>query len=622
MGMTMKKLDASLVGVGVVMVAVGIGAAGRVPPAAAPAKAAAAARPTGGLVIRDARVFDGARVHEKASVIVRDGRVEAIGADLETPEGAEVIDGAGKTLLPGLIDAHTHAFNDALERALVFGVTTELDMFTAHQSAAAWRAEQTRAGGAPARADIVSAGTLVTAPGGHGTEYGMVIPTIASPEEAQAFVDARIAEGSDYIKIVFDDRGASAPMFPSIATETMKAVVAAAKARGKRAVVHVSTQSSALAAIDAGADGLVHIFNDEPPAADFAARVKASGAFVIPTLSVNESASGIPSGATLAADSPLARFLTDEERRGLGASFPRRPGGAARRQHAFDATRALRQAGVPILAGTDAPNPGTAHGSSLHRELELLVEAGLTPAEALAAATSVPARAFGLDDRGRIAPGLRADLVLVAGDATRDILATRAIEAVWKGGVRLDRREPAAAPPPAVPPAATASGLISTFDEPGAEPRAAFGAGWQVSTDSMMGGKSTAAMQVIRPGAMGTAGALEVTGEIAAGAPFPWAGPMFFPGEVPMTPVDLSRYKEIVFLARGDGREYVVMMFATRLGNIPASQPFTAGPEWQEHVMPLSGFQGIDGSDLRGVLFSASPEPGTFRFAIDQVRLR
>jgi len=600
------------------MVAVGVGAAARGP--AAPAKAAPVTQASGGVVIRDARVFDGERVHGKASVLVQNGRIAAIGPDIQTPDGAEVIDGAGRTLLPGLIDAHTHAFNDALARALVFGVTTELDMFTAHQAAAAWRAEQAGAGGAPARADIVSAGTLVTAPGGHGTEYGMVIPTISTPDEAQAFVDARIAEGSDYIKIVFDDRGAAAPMFPSVTPETMKAVVAAAKARGKLAVVHVTTQSSALAAIDAGADGLVHIFNNEPPAADFAARVKAAGAFVIPTLSVSESVAGIASGAALADGTPLSRFLTAEERRGLGASFPPRPGGAARRQHAIDATRALHEAGVAILAGTDAPNPGTAHGVSMHRELELLVEAGLTPAEALAAATSAPARAFGLDDRGRIAAGMRADLVLVTGDATRDILATRAIEGVWKGGVRLERREPVAPPPAAAP--QIASGVISTFDEPGAEPRAAFGAGWQISTDSLMGGKSTAAMEVVRPGAGGSAGALEVTGEIAPGSPFPWAGPMFFPADVPMTPVDLSRYTEIVFLARGDGREYQVMMFATRLGNIPASQPFTTGPDWQEHVMPLSDFQGIDGSDLRGILFSASAGPGAFRFAIDQVRLR
>ena len=602
----MKKVQLSLVAFGVLCIAAGIAGAAR-------------GRQTGpALVIKDARVFDGERVHDKASVVVRGGRIAALGANVDVPEGAEVIDGTGKTLMPGLIDAHAHVFNDALSRALVFGVTTELDMFTSHQAAAAWRAEQASASGAPLRADIFSAGTMVTAPKGHGTQYGMVIPTITSPEEAQAFVDARIAEGSDFIKIVFDDRGAAAPRYPSLSADTLKAVIAAAKARGKLAVVHIMTQSSAVAAIDAGADGLVHIFADSPPAADLGARAAKAGVFVIPTLSVEESASGVASGASLASGSPLSPFLTTEEKTGLSGSFP--PGFGAVLQHALDATRALHDAGVPILAGSDAPNPGTAHGASMHRELELLVRAGLTPAEALAAATSAPARAFRLADRGRIAEGLRADLLLVSGDPTTDILATRNIDAIWKGGARLDRREPTAAPP--APQAATPSGVISTFDEPGAEPKALFGAGWQVSTDSMMGGKSTASMRVVQPGAAGSAGALEITGEVAAGAPFPWAGPMFFPADVPMSPADVSRFTEIVFWAKGDGRDYQVMMFATRLGQIPASQPFTAGPEWREHVMPLKAFQGIDGADLRGILFSASPAPGAFRFAIDHVRLR
>jgi imidazolonepropionase-like amidohydrolase len=99
----------------------------------------------------------------------------------------------------------------------------------------------------------------------------------------------------------------------------------------------------------------------------------------------------------------------------------------------------LREGDVPVLAGSDAPNPGTAHGISLHRELELLVRAGLSPLEALRAATSAPARAFRLSDRGRIAVGLRADLVLVDGDLTTDILATRVIRTVWKLGRAVDR---------------------------------------------------------------------------------------------------------------------------------------------------------------------------------------
>ena len=92
-----------------------------------------------------------------------------------------------------------------------------------------------------------------------------------------------------------------------------------------------------------------------------------------------------------------------------------------------------------MLAGTDAPNPGTVFGASLHRELELLVRCGLSPAQALAAATVGPARVFGLTDRGRVAVGQRADLVLVSGDPLTDITATRAIERVWRAGTACDR---------------------------------------------------------------------------------------------------------------------------------------------------------------------------------------
>ncbi|MEU2254889.1 amidohydrolase family protein [Nocardia xishanensis] len=99
----------------------------------------------------------------------------------------------------------------------------------------------------------------------------------------------------------------------------------------------------------------------------------------------------------------------------------------------------MHRAGVALLAGTDATPFVPAHGVDLHTELRLLTEAGLTPEQALAAATSLPARCFGLADRGRIAPGLRADLVLVDGDPTTDITATAALAEVWRRGVRQAR---------------------------------------------------------------------------------------------------------------------------------------------------------------------------------------
>ena len=123
-------------------------------------------------------------------------------------------------------------------------------------------------------------------------------------------------------------------------------------------------------------------------------------------------------------------------RSSLERKFPASFGEKMKLANALAAVGALHRAGVVILAGTDVPAPGTAHGLSLHRELELLVRSGLTPAEALTAATFAPARAFGFLDRGRIAEGLRADLVLVNGDPTADITATRDIAGVWKLGTQ------------------------------------------------------------------------------------------------------------------------------------------------------------------------------------------
>ena len=388
-------------------------------------------------VIRNARVFDGDQVVPVASVLVREGRIAAVGPEIPVPAGTDEIDGTGKTLLPGLIDAHGHARGSALREQLVFGVTTVLDMSTNPAWAAAMRREQ-KSGQGLDRADLYSAGTLVTAPHGHGTEYED-IPTISSADQAQAVVDARIAEGSDYIKIVYDDGRTSRKRIPTIDRPTLKAVVDAAHARKLLAVVHIGSVPGARDALEAGADALVHLSHDRAVDDDFVALAVRRGAFVVPTLTVLESSCGIASGASLATDPHMAPYLSPFSAKNLAESFHPRPPRPLDFSSALTSVALLHAAGVPILAGTDAPNPGTAHGASIHRELELLVRAGLSPLDALCAATSVPASAFALHDRGRIAAGLRADLVLIDGDPTRDILATRNIVAIWKLGHVVDR---------------------------------------------------------------------------------------------------------------------------------------------------------------------------------------
>ena len=587
-----------------------------------PAKAA----PEDVTAFRDVRVFDGRQITAKVTVVVEGGSIARFGPVGEIPAGAKVVEGAGKTLMPGLIDAHTHAFDrDHLVQAAVFGVTTELDMFTVPSFAASMRSEQ--AGGkGDDRADLRSAGYLVTAKGGHGTEYGFPIPTIEGPAQALAFVDARIAEGSDYIKIVYDDGHEIGLTWPTIDRATLAAVIKAAHDRGKKAVVHVLARENARVALAEGADGLVHLFVDEPIDDALVGLARKSNAFVVPTLTVMDSVGGRGSGASMVGDLALKPFLSPTIAQALEASFPRKEKPEEVRAIPSRAAIQLFRAGVPILAGTDAPNPGTAHGVSLHRELELLAAAGLSPLEALRAATSGPASAFGLDDRGRIAPGLRADLVLVEGDPSVDIKATRRIVGVWKRGRPIDRdafrstvqAQRAEAARPSAAPSGSEKGLVSDFE--GGKATSEFGRGWLVSTDSFVGGKSKAQFAVVEGGANASKGSLRISGTIDDRPQPRWAGVLFSPGKAPMSPADLSTKKAISFWAKGRPQVGSVMLFDQSRGFAPSIRPFDVAEVWAHHRFELKDFDGSDGKKILGLFFGGGAEVGDFEFQIDDVR--
>ncbi|MEV0972989.1 amidohydrolase family protein [Microtetraspora glauca] len=376
-------------------------------------------------LIRDVRVFDGERTVPRADVLVDGDRIaepDGRPADVE-------VDGSGRTLLPGLIDAHTHIFDGSLAQALTFGVTTELDMFCLPGNLARQRE---LAAGDDEVADLRSAGMLATAPGGHPSQlmagfdtstleaFGDAVggfDTVADPGQAKRFVEARLTEGIDYLKIVIDDGAVHGARLPALTPRIVAALVEAAHANGLTTIAHAITVREATLALDAGIDGLAHVYADagpdDPAGHELAARIAAQGVFVVTTLAYFEAISG----QAEAADHAL-------------------PGCA---DNAVHAARTLHRAGVPLLAGTDANPFAPVHGAAMHRELSLLTEAGLSDEEALAAATSVPARHFGLADRGHVAPGRRADLLLVDGDPTRDITAIAAIAEVWRRGVRQRR---------------------------------------------------------------------------------------------------------------------------------------------------------------------------------------
>ena len=391
-------------------------------------------------VIRDVRVFDGETVAERQTVVINQGRIAAVGGStVAVPAGAQQVAGEGRTLLPGLMDAHIHlpifpitSTADALQQSLAFGITTTVIMAAAPSQFVA-RLKEIETTDPPDMAGVVIAGIAATAPGGHpygGTGGDPPIPTLS--------VAARLAEGSDFIKIIFDDTSEWIPgqKLPTLDGATVSALVTAAHARGRIAVAHVGSETSARGAIAAGVDGLAHLFPGSAVSTDFGQFAAAHGVFVIPTLSVLYAACGMPDGPGLLKDVETMKLVTPRFR-----SFMERPGGAStiRCDAAPRAIRQLVAAGVPLLTGTDVPAPGTTYGASLHKELEHLVDAGLTPTAALAAATSATARAFRMTDRGRIRTGMRADLLLVEGDPSIQIRATKNIVAIWKRGIRAQR---------------------------------------------------------------------------------------------------------------------------------------------------------------------------------------
>ena len=563
----------------------------------------------GTTLIRNAKVFDGDTVIEDASVVIRDGWVASVGkTPPNLPDLAMELDATGMTLLPGLIDSHTHSWGTAPEEALNFGVTTVLDMFTEPTLAATWRREQ-GAGPVHDRADVFSAGVLVTMAGGHGTQFGLDIPTLDDPNETEAFVAARIAEGSDFIKIVHE-AGSAGWRFPTFDALQLKRIAAAAQAGGKLALFHVGTADGARKAIAAGANGLMHIYRD-PGDAELVAAIDAKGTFVVPTLVVIQSMFGVSSGEELAADPLVSDYLSANARATLRRSFAQgaNPGGMAR---ALANVAALHEAGVPILAGSDATNPGVTQGVSLHLELELLAQAGLPMARVLHAATGGVADAFGLEDRGRIAEGKKADLVLVRGDPLQDVSATRNIVGIWKDGIPFERqRHTVPAPPRTVGPR-----MLGAFDSGGD----VAASGWLPSTDSLAGGNSTVELSIAaRTDASG--GALRIEGENARGYGYPWSGAMINLGASTMEPVSLDGSGKLTFDARGEGKRYRAMAFAENLGRIPAITEFQASAEWQRITIPMADFPGFDPEGAMAFFVGSPGELGPFWLEIDNVGL-
>jgi imidazolonepropionase-like amidohydrolase len=391
------------------------------------------------LLLRPAGVFDGVdgQVHAGWQVLVRGERIAAVGPSLSLPAGARVIDLAGATLMPGMIEGHGHLFLHPYDEAtwddqvlheplalrtaravanaratLRAGFTSERDLGTEGAGYADVGLKQAIDQGIVEGPRLSVATRAIVALGAYGPkgfEPGVAIPQgaeeVSGAEQMVAAVRRQIAAGADWIKLYADYRWRSGEEArATLSEDEIKAAVAAAHDAGRPVAVHASTTEGMRRAVEAGVDTIEHGYGGTP--AIFAS-MTAKRIALCPTLAAAD-ASARYRGWTGAEPAPAAVLAAR-------ASF-----------------RAARAAGVPICMGGDV---GVyAHGSNA-REMVLMAAGGMTPAQVLIAATSGNARWMRVGDRlGAVKPGLLADLVAVAGDPTLDIAAVRAVRLVIKNG--------------------------------------------------------------------------------------------------------------------------------------------------------------------------------------------
>ena len=435
------------------------------------------------LLIRDVNVFVGdGKVLENESVLVRDGKIaEMFAGRSPDPKSlkAEAIDGAGKTLLPGLIDVHVHlgasgALSDQpadyskadenidreLAAYLYSGVTTvksvgdELDRMLKHRGSV-------RSGEALG-ADLFAVGPMFTTEGGHGDEFAQYVPErfraaveqqmVRKPKtaaEARTQVNELKKAGVDGIKAILD-AGAGSTHYNRLDPALLRAVAEASKDAGLPIVCHTGEARDIADALDAGVNGIEHgSLRDSIPEALFE-RMKDAGATYDPTLAVMESLVAFSKGSLAPLEHSLVAQVTPRpmlesttkliastqlaSMRSAYAGYP------VRLDLASENLAAAYRHGVTLVAGTDAGNPLMVHGPGLHHELALWVKAGIPRATALQAATYNAARLLRADNRiGLVREGYDANLLLVDGNPLEDISATERISEVIFHGERVNR---------------------------------------------------------------------------------------------------------------------------------------------------------------------------------------
>jgi imidazolonepropionase-like amidohydrolase len=412
------------------------------------------------VLLRDVRLIDGtgSAPREHVSLLLRNGRIEKIGETMVVPSGVQVRELSGKTVMPGLISAHSHLgliVDDAessatgytrenvtaqLKQFERYGVTTILSLGANRDLVYGLREEQRK--GRLGGATIFTAGRGIGVPGGAPGLPAAAdqIYRPATADEARKDVDELAAHRADIVKIWVDKGNGVAP---EMTPEIYKAVIEEAHRKNLRVAAHEYALEDAKELVADGVDVLAHSVRDQVADDGFVQAMKQHKVWYVPTFTVDESFfvyAGRPEFMQTAffqqAAGPQLMAKFDAPR--YAEKVNQDPQTAQHRKDFVVGQQNLKKlfdAGVNVGFGTDSGAlPGRIPGFAEHRELELMVEAGLTSMQAIMAATGENAKLLHAADRGTIAAGKRADLLVLDADPLADIRNTRKIFAVYHDG--------------------------------------------------------------------------------------------------------------------------------------------------------------------------------------------
>lgn len=394
---------------------------------------------------------------KNAAMVVTDGRIAWVGAAsaMKAPAGAKPVDLAGKYVMPGLIDTHIHlglttalavdAKNQTpenVERQLQqyarYGVTTVQTMGT-EQDVVMRKRDAQRAIARPGEARLYAAGLGVVFDGGYGGLAG-VTKKVKTPAEADAAVAREVARNVDIVKFWLDDELGTMPKLPA---DISKAVIDGAHKRGKRVAAHVFYLEDAKRVVGQGVDSLAHAVRDQPIDAALIADMKRKGTWQqASTLAREEALFEYATPAEQLNDPffqqsvtpEIIAQLTDPARQATmkkAPHFAELPGFLSMAQRNL---KAMSDAGIPFAMGTDSGGPLRFPGYAEHEEMKLMIDAGLTPMQAIVASTASGAKFLRAKDIGTLERGKWADMIVLDADPVADIRNSRAIHAVYIAG--------------------------------------------------------------------------------------------------------------------------------------------------------------------------------------------